>query len=59
VVVSGAASEADLMDAAGLAAAYSDAPTEAPVKVLVQGPQGHQSLEVVTPEKDRFKERLV
>jgi tRNA-specific 2-thiouridylase len=59
VLLFGAAAPGDLDLAAGLAAAYSDAPTGAKVRVSVQpeAPAGHRQL--VVPPKDRFKELLI
>jgi predicted ribosome quality control (RQC) complex YloA/Tae2 family protein len=59
VLVFGAAAPGDLDQAAGLAAAYSDAPTGARVRVSVQraGPEVFKHLQV--PPKDRFKEMLI
>jgi tRNA-specific 2-thiouridylase len=59
VLLFGAAAPGDLDQAAGLAAAYSDAPTGARVRVSVQ----RAGLEVLkhlqVPPKDRFKEMLI
>jgi tRNA-specific 2-thiouridylase len=55
VLVGGAASAADLEEAAGLAAAYSDAPPGAPVTVTAQNGSPALSFQLATPGKDRFK----
>jgi tRNA-specific 2-thiouridylase len=59
VLVSGQASEGDLAEAAGLAAAYSDAPTGAPIQVAVPGGAPGRLIRLGAPPKDRFKERLI
>jgi len=59
VLVGGAASDEDLEEAAGLAAAYSDAPPATPVTVTA-GPGGPERVfHLTTPGKDRFKPWLV
>ena len=55
----GAESEADLETAAGLAAAYSDAPPGAPVTVTVKNAGPDRELRFTTPTKDQFKPWLV
>ncbi len=59
VLVSGAATEADLGAAAGLAAAYSDAPEGAPVRVSLEEGGSVRILELVAPAKERFKGLLI
>jgi tRNA-uridine 2-sulfurtransferase len=58
VLVSGAAAAGDLRTAAGLAAAYSDAPTGVQVRVSVQGATP-ALIHLEVPPKDRFKELLI
>lgn len=58
VLVSGGIEDRDLQIAAGLAAAYSDAPTGAAVRLSVaQGPG--RVLNLSAPPKDRFKDLLI
>jgi tRNA U34 2-thiouridine synthase MnmA/TrmU len=59
VLVGGAESDADLEVAAGLAAAYSDAPQGAPVKVTAEPGGPGRVFHLITPTKDRFKPWLV
>ena len=53
------ASEEDLDAAAGLAAAYSDAPEGAPVTVTTRNGGPDRVFHLTTPNKDRFKPWLV
>jgi hypothetical protein len=55
----GVASEEDLTAAAGLAAAYSDAPEGAPVTVTAEPGGSDRVFRLTTPGKDRFKPWLV
>jgi predicted ribosome quality control (RQC) complex YloA/Tae2 family protein len=55
----GVASEADLAAAAGLAAAYSDAPEGTPVTVTAEPGGSDRVFRLTTPAKDRFKPWLV
>ena len=55
----GVESEADLAAAAGLAAAYSDAPEGAPVTVTAEPGGSDRVFRLTTPGKDRFKPWLV
>ena len=55
----GAASGEDLEVAAGLAAAYSDAPQGAPVTVTAEPGGPDRVFHLTTPTKDRFKPWLV
>ncbi len=55
----GGASEEDLEAAAGLAAAYSDAPTGAAVTVSARNGGPDRVFHLITPDKDRFKPWLV
>ena len=55
----GAESEEDLETAAGLAAAYSDAPPGAPVTVTVKNGGPDRVFRLTTPVKDQFKPWLV
>ena len=55
----GVQSEADLVAAAELAAAYSDAPTGAPVTVTAAPGGSDRLFRLATPDKDRFKLWLV
>ncbi len=59
VLVGGAASDEDLEAAAGLAAAYSDAPPETPVTVTARQGGPDRVFHLTTPGKDRFKPWLV
>lgn len=59
VLVIGAATAADLQAAAGLAAAYSDAPVGMPVRVSVEGGGAVRVLHLETPAKERFKNLLI
>ena len=59
VLVSAAASEADVAQAAGLAAAYSDAPTGAQVRVSAPEGAPGQVMHLHTPPKDHFQELLI
>ena len=59
VLVDGAVSGEDLEVAAGLAAAYSDAPPGAPVTVTVNNGGPDRVFHLTTPPKDRFKPWLV
>jgi hypothetical protein len=60
VLVAGeAVGAADLEEAAGLAAAYSDAPEGAPVVVSVAKDGQTRLLELAAPPKSRFKDRLI
>jgi tRNA-specific 2-thiouridylase len=59
VLVPGDAGPEDLQEAAGLAAAYSDAPSGAPVSVTVASPGVEPAWSLTTPPKDRFKDRLI
>jgi tRNA-specific 2-thiouridylase len=58
VLVSGGGDDRDLQIAAGLAAAYSDAPTGAAVRLIV-GQDPGQLLRLDAPPKDRFKDLLI
>ncbi len=60
VLLSSGAGEADLEAAAGLAAAYSDAPLGTAVRVAREenGP-GRGVINLTTPSKDRFKDWLI
>jgi tRNA-uridine 2-sulfurtransferase len=49
----------DWEEAAGLAAAYSDAPVGAPVTLSAQNGDQEREIDLITPEKDRFKLWLV
>ena len=55
----GVASEADLAAAAGLAAAYSDAPEGVPVTVTAEPGGSDRVFRLTTPGKDRFTPWLV
>jgi predicted ribosome quality control (RQC) complex YloA/Tae2 family protein len=55
----GVASEEDLAAAAGLAAAYSDAPEGTPVTVTAQPGGSDRVFRLTSPGKDRFKPWLV
>ncbi len=59
VLVVGEVSEADLAAAAGLAAAYSDAPVGTPVRVSLEEGGSVRVLELEAPAKERFKEFLI
>ncbi len=59
VLVIGEALERELQEAAGLAAAYSDATLGAAVRVSVAGPGLISVLHLDTPPKDRFKDLLI
>ncbi len=59
VLLTGTASAGDLGEAAGLAAAYSDAPTGAQVRVSVQDAAPARVIHLTAPPKDRFKEMLI
>jgi predicted ribosome quality control (RQC) complex YloA/Tae2 family protein len=59
VLVSGAVSGEDLEVAAGLAAAYSDAPQGAPVTVTAAPGGSDRVFHLTTPTKDRFKPWVV
>jgi tRNA-specific 2-thiouridylase len=59
VLVCGSASEADLEMAAGLAAAYSDAPQGAPVTVTAGNGGPDRQFQLTTADKDRFKPWLI
>ena len=59
VLVIGAATDADLREAAGLAAAYSDAPLGASVRVSVETGGAVRILHLETPGKERFKNWLI
>ena len=59
VLVPGAATEVDLQEAAGLAAAYSDAPLGTAVRVSVEGGGAVRVLHLETPAKDSFKDLLI
>ena len=59
VLVDGAVSGEDLEVAAGLAAAYSDAPEGAPVTVTAAPGGPDRRFHLTTPTKDRFKPWLV
>jgi tRNA-specific 2-thiouridylase len=59
VLVRGGASEADLQTAAGLAAAYSDAPLGAAVRVGIEADGARRDIHLTVPPKDRFKELLI
>ncbi len=59
VLVIGPAGEGALQEAAGLAAAYSDAPLAAAVQVSVAGPGPVSVLHLEAPPKDRFKDLLI
>ena len=55
----GAESDEDLETAAGLAAAYSDAPPGAPVTVTAEPGGPDRVFHLTTPTKERFKPWLV
>ena len=59
VLVGGAVSGEDLEVAAGLAAAYSDAPQGTPVTVTAEPGGSDRVFRLTTPTKDRFKPWLV
>ncbi len=59
VLVTKGAGDEDLREAAGLAAAYSDAPAGRPVKVSVQVREMRRYLDLTTPAKEPFKQWLV
>ncbi len=59
VLVIGEVSEPDLQAAAGLAAAYSDAPLGAEVNVTVEDDGPDRVVELTAPAKDRFKDLLI
>jgi tRNA-specific 2-thiouridylase len=59
VLVSGAAAHEDLEEAAGLAAAYSDAPRATPVTVTARQDGPDRVFHLAVPGKDRFKPWLV
>jgi tRNA-uridine 2-sulfurtransferase len=59
VLVRGAASGQDLEEAAGLAAAYSDAPRATPVTVTARQDGPERLFHLAVPGKDRFKPWLV
>jgi tRNA-uridine 2-sulfurtransferase len=59
VLVKGAEVAADLKTAAGLAAAYSDAPSGTPVSVTAAAADHSRRFHLTAPGKDRFKEWLV
>jgi predicted ribosome quality control (RQC) complex YloA/Tae2 family protein len=59
VLVIGQAGERALQEAAGLAAAYSDAPLGAAVRVSVAGPGPTRTLRLEAPPKDRFQDLLI
>jgi tRNA U34 2-thiouridine synthase MnmA/TrmU len=59
VLVIGEVSEQDLQEAAGLAAAYSDAPLGAAVRVSVEGGGPVRVIELIVPPKERFKDWLI
>ena len=59
VLVSGEMADLDLQEAAGLAAAYSDAATGTPVRVSVEGGDSVQVLNLEAPLKERFKDWLI
>jgi tRNA U34 2-thiouridine synthase MnmA/TrmU len=59
VLVPGKAPVGDLREAAGLAAAYSDAAAETQVTVSVQGGEEPGLLYLTTPPKARFKEWIL
>jgi tRNA-uridine 2-sulfurtransferase len=58
VLVPGAASNGDLHEAAGLAAAYSDAPPGAPVQVTLNA-DSERSFQLTAPPKAQFTEMLI
>jgi tRNA-specific 2-thiouridylase len=59
VLLCGAKSNEDLETAAMLAAAYSDAPPGAPVRVMAEDTGQDRVFHLTTPGKDRFKAWLV
>ena len=59
VLVIGSVSEGDLQEAAGLAAAYSDAPLGAAVRVSLESGGSVRVLDLEAPPKDRFKDLLI
>ena len=59
VLVRGEASEGDLQAAAGLAAAYSDAPLGATVRVSIEADGPRRDIDLTAPPKDRFKDLLI
>ena len=59
VLVCGGGSEADLEEAAGLAATYSDAPLGAPLAATASHGGRNREFQLITPGKDRFKPWLI
>lgn len=59
VLISGEAAAADREEAASLAAAYSDAATDTPVRVITQDGDPNILFHLTTPPKDRFKDLLI
>ncbi|MGB8990447.1 MAG: tRNA 4-thiouridine(8) synthase ThiI [Desulfobaccales bacterium] len=59
VLVSGTGSEADLEEAVGLAATYSDAPLGAPLAATVNHGGTDREFQLITPGKDRFRPWLI
>ncbi|MGD0827511.1 MAG: tRNA 4-thiouridine(8) synthase ThiI [Desulfobaccales bacterium] len=59
VLVIGQAGDRELQEAAGLAAAYSDAPLGAAVRVSVEDPGPVAVLHLDTPAKEHFKDLLI
>ncbi len=59
VLVIGQVGERALQEAAGLAAAYSDAPLDAAVRVSAAGPGAAALMHLETPAKERFKDLLI
>ncbi|OGP71655.1 MAG: tRNA 4-thiouridine(8) synthase ThiI [Deltaproteobacteria bacterium RBG_13_58_19] len=59
VLLPGGASSEEIEEAAGLAAAYGDAPTGAEVAVVVQGDNHSRLVHLTTPTKDQFRHWLI
>ena len=59
VLLCGEAAAGDLAEAAGLTAAYSDAPTGALIRVTVLDAAPSRFVQLSVPPKDRFKELLI
>jgi len=59
VLVPGGAPAGEVAEAAGLAAAYSDAPLEAEVRLIVQTAAPDREILLAAPPKDRFKEMRI
>lgn len=59
VLVIGEMADLDLQEAAGLAAAYSDAATGVPVRVSVEAGGPGRVIDLLAPPKERFKDLLI